>query len=165
MLELLQSLLQLFLPKDPEDEIDSGLVEDREETLLPIEFKNGSARLSSEYKQLSTENPYLYNLINDLNQYINDTFSKNLVITMIYRTQAEQDYLYRNSAKYKERKFKSPHQFWHGVDIRSRTFTSEEIAKIEQYINDKHNAANYYKWTAKNHTVGSGYHFHIQFSR
>lgn len=131
---------------------------------IPIQYKNESQRLKSDDTQLSVNNAYLHTLMSDLNDYTNTQFKKGIVITMIFRTPKEQDYLYRNSKKYKIKKFKSPHQFWHAVDIRSRTFTSQEIKQIVEWLNEAHNDLNYYKWTAKCHDVGSGMHFHIQFS-
>lgn len=131
----------------------------------PIQMKNDSKRLKTEYKQLMSKNMYMYNLLTDLNSFTQKQFKKGLVITMIFRTDAEQDYLYANSAKYQKRKFKSPHQFWHAVDVRSKTFTQAEIKKMVDYLNKKHNGPNYYKWTAKCHSIGHGMHFHIQFAK
>ena len=131
----------------------------------PIEFKNGSNRLKSEYDTLSSKNQALKLLIDDLAFFIKDNLNKTLVITMIYRTQEEQDGLYKNDPKYQIRKFKSPHQFWHSVDIRSLIFTDLEIKQIEDYLNKKYNPTNYYNWTARNHKIsGQQFHFHIQFS-
>ena len=176
MKALIEFLLSLFVKKKPkkyitpkDSEIDKNLVEARdesEEEYIPIRYKKDQQRLKDEFDRLGTENAYLQNIANELNDYTNKKFKKGIVITMIYRTQAEQDYLYRNSAKYAKKKFKSPHQFWHGLDIRSRTFTKAEIKEIVDWLNKKHNKnQGYYKWTAKCHNVGSGMHFHIQFSR
>jgi len=130
-----------------------------------VEFKNESSRLSSEWTSLLEKNAFLHGLIRDINTYTQTNFKKTITLTMIYRTDQEQAYLYKDDARYKERQFKSPHQFWHAVDIRSRTFTDSEVTKLVAYINDKYDADNYYRWTAKNHNVGSGIHFHIQFSK
>lgn len=127
----------------------------------PVEFKY--SRLEEEYKELTKRNLTLKALIEDLNIFVNREFKKSLTITMIFRTQSEQDYLYRNSEKYKKKKFSSPHQYWHAVDIRSRDFSESQIKQIECYINEKWNSKNYYKWTALNHEVSDGIHFHIQF--
>lgn len=131
--------------------------------IQPVRYKNDNARLKKEYSQLKSKNKKLQSVIEDLNKFSQKEFKKVLTITMIYRTQEEQDYLYRNSAKYKKRKFKSPHQFWHAIDIRSKTFTNDQIQKMVDYLNNKYDAKNYYRWTAKCHTIGHGMHFHIQF--
>ena len=171
LIELILSLFQDKKKPKPikETVVDKDLVEARdesEEEYIPIRYKNDQQRLKDEFKQLQLKNAYLHNLANELNDYTNKKFKKGIVITMIYRTQAEQDYLYRNSKKYAKKKFKSPHQFWQGLDIRSRTFTPAEIRDIVAWLNRKHNKnQGYYKWTAKCHNVGSGRHFHIQFSR
>lgn len=130
--------------------------------IAPI-YKNDSGRLKSEYNQLIEKNSGLYDLINDLCIYVKKKYNKEVVITMIGRTDQEQDDIYKEDPKYKIKKFKSPHQFCHAVDIRSHTFSADEIKNIEDYLNNKYNPNNYYKWTAKNHTVGLGEHFHIQF--
>ncbi len=136
----------------------------RKEFFEDIKFKHASERLEDEFFfNLPHENKHLLDLLEELNKYTNRNFKKPILLTMIFRTRAEQDYLYRNSAKYAKKKFLSPHQLWHGADIRSHSFTKSEIDQIEAWINKKYNSKNYYKWTAKYHTVGSGLHFHIQF--
>lgn len=128
---------------------------------MPI-YKNDSKRLEEEFKSLLTKNQPLYHLILDLELFCLKEFKKSIVITMIGRTDDEQDELYKSDPKYKLKKFKSPHQFWQAVDIRSLTFTADEIKKIEQYLNKKY-IKNKLPWTAKNHKVGdNGWHFHIQ---
>ena len=132
-----------------------------------IYFKNGSKRLQDEFVALVDKNKDLHELIVDTCAYCKAEFNKDIVITMLYRTQDEQDNLYKDSTKYKEKKFSSPHQYHHAVDLRSSTFTREEIDKLVDYLNKVYNSKNYYKWTAKCHDIdGSGpqaEHFHIQF--
>lgn len=128
-----------------------------------IKYKNDSKRLREEHLALGLHNDELGDIIEVVNAYTNRKYKKPLILTMIFRTQSEQDYLYRNSARYKKKKFISPHQLWHGVDIRSHNFTSTEIKEIEAYINTKYNTKNYYRWTAKFHNNGNGNHFHVQF--
>jgi hypothetical protein len=71
---------------------------------------------------------------------------------MIYRTQKEQDEIYagtfRGTRSYDKNPWKSPHQVWTALDIRSKIYTEEEIYKIKKYLNDKYNSSNYYKTTA-----------------
>lgn len=128
-----------------------------------IDYKNDSERLEKEFNQLNQKNPELRRLLMDVAFFTKRKFNKNIVITMIYRTQEEQDEIYKDDSKYKTKKFKSPHQFFHAADLRSSSFESSEIKKIEDYLNNKYNENNYYKWTARDHTVGLGMHFHLQF--
>lgn len=129
-----------------------------------LKAKNNSDRIKQEFGKLRRENRPLAMLLIDLYHYVDKKFQKDVVMTMIYRTQDEQDAIYRNNPRYEKRPFKSPHQFWHAVDIRSRTFSDDEIEDIENYLNSKYNDSNYYKWTARCHKVGDGaYHFHIQY--
>lgn len=129
-----------------------------------LKFKNDSQRLVDEHKKLKSTNSGLFDLIEQLISYVSSKYKKDVIITMIYRTQEEQDKIYANDEKYKQKKFKSPHQLWHSVDIRSFIFTKREITELVDYINLNFNAKNWYKWTAKCHEVqGNGEHFHIQF--
>ena len=128
---------------------------------FPIEFKTD--RVAVEFGQLEAKNRKLHALLVDLNELVNARFEKALVITHIFRTIEEQAEIYKDSAKYKRKPFTSPHNWWHGCDLRSRTFTPEEIKWIENYLNNKYNAKNYYKKTAFNHNIGLGDHFHLQY--
>lgn len=132
-----------------------------------IKFKNDSERLRLEFDDLRGKNKPLQELLWDLAAYTTDTFNKTITITMIGRTQKEQDNIYagkeRNGVPYKDRPWKSPHQFAHAVDLRSRDFTDDEIRQIEDYLNAKYNQDNYYSFTAKDHNVGLGDHFHLQY--
>lgn len=131
---------------------------------VDFEIKFKTDRVCNEFEELQDKNYYLEDLINDVAQYCKKEFDKNITITMIYRTDEEQDNIYKDNERYQFKKFKSPHQFWQAVDLRSRDFTEEEITQLVDYINKKYNVQNYYKWTAKNHEVnGHGEHFHIQY--
>lgn len=127
-------------------------------------FKD-ETRLKDEYSQLLSKNKELHDMITDICTYCKDAFTKDVVITMIYRSDEEQEAIYKDDPKYKVRKFKSPHQFWHSVDLRSRTFEATEIEKLVSYINGKYNDTNTYKWTARNHDIGLGDHFHLQYCK
>lgn len=130
-----------------------------------IEYKNNSNRLREEFEELKVRNEMLYNILLDCGNFCQEYFQKKVVITMIYRTDEEQDSIYKDDEKYKVKKFKSPHQFWHGADLRSSHLDTEQIEKLVNYLNGLYNVGNYYKWTAKNHNVGLGDHFHVQFCK
>lgn len=136
----------------------------KKEIAQPL-VKNASERLKNELSELPDKNPELYGLLMDLCAFVEANYKKDVVITMIYRTQEEQDWLYRDSAKYKKRKFKSPHQFWHAIDLRSWIYTEKERKEMVKFLNERGSAQNnYYNWTAKVHEVGNnGLHFHVQF--
>ena len=134
-----------------------------------IKYKNDSERLAQELQELQHKNVELYELlVNDLAPWVSTMFGKDLVITMIYRTDSEQDEIYGGKTKsdgreYDVKPWKSPHQFYHSVDLRSNSFTISEVKTIESYLAMKYNSSNYYGFTAKNHNVGLGDHFHLQF--
>lgn len=130
---------------------------------MAIKFKNESERLEKEWVELDERNVPLKGLIKHVGEYTQNKFNKEIVITMIYRTDDEQESIYQDNERYKAKPFKSPHQFYQAVDLRSRTFTEEEIEDLVEIINSTYNMPNYYNWTAKCHNVGKGDHFHIQF--
>lgn len=131
-----------------------------------LKAKNDSDRLKHEFVILRKENQPLARLLIDLYHHVDNVFEKDVIMTMIYRSQDEQDAIYKDNPKYEKKPWKSPHQFYQAVDIRSSNFTQDEIEKVEKYLNDKYNKLNYYSWTAKCHKVGEGaYHFHIQYYR
>jgi len=148
-----------------------------------LHAKNDSSRLKRELSLLATKNPELRKLILDLYRWVEKELGKDVTMTMISRTKKEQDKIYggtkRGKRSYDKKPWTSPHQWWHALDIRVKdphnddrikdTYTLGEVKRIEKYLNDKWNRKNYYKWTAKCHTVKNqhgeslGAHFHIQF--
>ena len=123
-----------------------------------IKFKNDSNRLKLEYRELGVVNSGLKDIIKDLSEYTSSNFNKPITITHIGRTDKEQEEIYPGENK------TSPHQLNHAVDIRSWEFSGEEIEKIVNYLNAKHNPNNYYT-TALYHDMGYGIHIHVQFYR
>jgi len=127
-------------------------------------FKNDSERLKNEYNALIDKNKDLYDAINDLALFMRTKLNKSLIITMIYRTDEEQAEIYKNSPKYKEKPFKSPHQFWQAWDTHSLDLSTAQISTIVDYLNQKYNETNYYSVTCMYHEIDNlGYHLHSQF--
>jgi len=139
-----------------------------------LHAKNDAQRIKNELKDLKSKNEPLLDLIIDLYHYVDNQFDKDVIITMIAREQAEQDTIYkdtyRGSRAYNDDPWKSPHQVWTAIDIRSSIYTDSEIKKIEEYLNMKYNNSNYYKVTAMYHEVTTadgrklGKHFHINYA-
>lgn len=115
-------------------------------------------RIKSEFKELKYVNEYLYNIIMVTDLATDYLYKKGLVITEVYRSQKEQSMYYKD-----KRQFRSPHQDWFAVDIRSRNFTKKETKRIVKILNDNFNKKNTYKTTALYHDVGLGKHIHVQF--
>lgn len=128
-----------------------------------VKVKDDNKRLTDELALLKAKNKPLYDLLFNLADWIKENIKKDIVVTAIYRSDDEQATIYKNDYKYKTKPFKSPHQFWDAFDLRDNTFTKDEIPKIVKFINDTYNATNRYKWTAMDHSVGLGFHFHVQF--
>lgn len=138
---------------------------------MPIAFKTD--RIRKEFDKLTTKNWELRQLLVDLNEYTELTFKKNITITMIDRTQEEQDAIYRGTVRrgrsYDKIPWKSWHQFWIATDIRTRNFTIFEIKNIVNYLNRVYTGVNKRPKTATFHEVTKadgtkmGKHFHIEF--
>lgn len=128
-----------------------------------VKLKNDDKRLNEELKTLQTKNKPLYDLLFNLADWVKDQFKKELVVTGIFRTDEEQAQIYKNDARYKIKPFTSPHQYWQAFDLRDSTFTKNETGKIVKYLNDTYNPTNQLKFTAMDHSVGLGFHFHVQY--
>ncbi len=121
-------------------------------------------RCKEEYDELDNQNIDLYNLSQDIVVYSQTMFNVTPVITMIYRYQKEQEALYVGNKAYQEAPFKSPHQFWHAIDLRHSVYSQAQIIQLLEYVNTKYNPSNYYSWTLKCHEVSNnGMHLHLQF--
>lgn len=127
-----------------------------------VRVKNDDPRLKGELKELANKNKPLYDMLFDLAVWIKDNFKKDTVVTGIYRTDAEQAEIYKNDPRYKLKPFKSPHQFWQAFDLRDSIYTKDEIKKTVDYVNKTYNKHNQLAFTAMDHNVGKGFHFHIQ---
>lgn len=132
---------------------------------MAIQVKNNSKRLIEEIYKLKEENKGLSDLLFDLRDYVQDKFGKDIYLTQIYRLQEEQDEYYKNNERYKKKKFKSPHQFYHAFDLSvyRSNFSDEECEDIIEYLTQKYDENNYYKTTAFRHDIGHGDHFHVQY--
>jgi len=85
---------------------------------LAILVKNNSKRLVKEIYDLKHHNKPLLKLLFDCRNFCNAEFNKDITITMIYRTDSEQDSIYdgktnKKGILYNDKPWKSPHQFYH----------------------------------------------------
>jgi len=136
---------------------------------MAIQVKNGSSRLTNEIWELKKHNKPLLKVLLATRNFVKKNFGKDITLTMIYRTDDEQDNIYRGKSRrgrfYDVNPWKSPHQFYAAFDLRSRTFTSKEIDTLVSYLNDKYNKTNYFRFTAMCHDIGLGSHFHVQYKK
>lgn len=118
--------------------------------------------LLNEMAQLPDKNKELYGVVKELADWVEWEFGKDVVITQIWRSQSQQDILYKDNAKYKKKKFRSFHQIWAAIDLRSSLYTKKEIKLIIEYLEEVYQDAQVYK--VLYHKVGKngGYHFHIE---
>lgn len=122
-----------------------------------IKFKTDRIKNEFDWKKIK---PKLIRLIELISLYVELKYKKNILITGLIRTQAEQDSIYKNNPKYKKKPWRSVHEFGRGGDLRSWTFTKEQIADIKKFAN----MIPYRKGknTCVVHNVGRGIHFHFQ---
>lgn len=80
-----------------------------------------------------------------------------ITLTGIYRSQNEQEAIYGPGTKKK-----STHQFWRAVDLRTRDLPTWFIELLVVAVNMLYPYGKKGKNTALYHSVGKGWHLHIQ---
>ena len=124
-----------------------------------IKFK--TVRVSKEWE--SGKLPQKLKDIIVLLAYYSITFFKiPITITCIFRTQEEQDKIYQGNVTYHHKPWKSNHQYWNAIDLRSKDFTEKQIEILVSIANTIRYRTKG-KTTAVYHKVNGGaFHFHIQ---
>jgi len=167
LLEIMKVILTWFVKSAGDSPVEppkKGMEPEVQVPPLPqILFK--TPRINQEYKDLYEKNRHLQDIILECQMYAYHKWGKNITVTMIYRTDAEQAEIYKDDPKYKEKPFKSPHQFWQAFDLRSSTFDTTQINELVNMLNTVYNNTNGYKWTSVCHDVGKGEHLHVQYVR
>jgi len=125
-----------------------------------MKFK--TSRETQEYGLLMEKNSRLLLLCDSLANFTYLEMGKIPTITSIFRSQEEQDALYKDVPVEKRPK-RSPHQDWKAVDLRSSDFTEQEIKRIVGFCN-QFKYQNGTRVTALYHTIaGNVNHLHIQY--
>lgn len=116
----------------------------------------------AEWDQLKATNPRLVAIVGLLDQYCLMEFKKEITLTEVFRTKAEDDALYAPTPVEQRPNNPSPHCSWRAVDIRSKDFTEAQIKKMVSFLNHitvwggKKNCAMYHA------IAGGAYHIHLQ---
>lgn len=109
--------------------------------------------------------PRLKKIMTMLSIFCEVEFAKDIVVTELLRTQAEQDRYYGKNPAYIKKPWNSVHQFGRGCDIRTiNHFTPTEIKKIVAFLNIITYRKKSKVKTATYHNIGLGNHIHIQVS-
>jgi ATP-dependent exoDNAse (exonuclease V) beta subunit len=125
-----------------------------------MKFK--TPRIEEEYSKLKEKNEPMRELLVSLDAFTRAKYSKEIVLTHLFRTDQEQIQLY-SATDANKRPARSPHQDWKAVDIRSKTFTKEEQDDMCSMLNTNFKNNKTGKVTAFVHTIAGGAeHFHIQ---
>lgn len=122
-----------------------------------------TSQIESEFKDLAMQNGRMIRLLHALEIFTQLEFKKDFMITSIYRTQKEHDELYKNTPP-AQKPVNSPHMFYEAVDLRSSEFSTSEILRMVEFLNNftfrnNKNVAMYHQ------VVGNAFHFHIQFAK
>ena len=133
-------------------------------------LQSKTKRVGDEFLTLKVKNPPLAQIMLDLVDFVRIEFHKDVVMTMIHRTQAEQWKLYEKTDGPKTKRI-SPHMHWNAVDLRDRIYTPKEKQKITAYLQSHYDGSNRMAklgngsrtcWIHK--IKGQAMHFHIQYS-
>jgi len=92
-----------------------------------------------------------------------DGTKQDIQITCLFRTQAEQDAIYKNNTKYQKKKWTSVHQVKRGADIGVNAFSTDMKKLLRSMLNHRF----YYSGSHSTcvwHNIGLGDHFHVQVS-
>lgn len=97
-----------------------------------------------------------------LADFVHFEFKEDLVVTSIFRTQAEHDALYALTPPDKRPKT-SPHMYWNAFDIRSTVFSDAEKQRMLKFLNCFTYLTGQGKPVAILHSIaGNVEHFHVQ---
>lgn len=119
-------------------------------------------REGREFLQLK---PRLKIIMTLLEQFFTVEFKKDILVTGCFRTQDEQDAIYKDNQKYQEKPWQSVHQFWRGCDVRVIDWTPKERDRTLMYLNSfTYDDTRPEMKTAIIHDVGAGNHLHVQVS-
>jgi len=130
-----------------------------------ITFPN-NLRLAGEFdRKLELEgarlNERLQALLFSLAGFADYHFGKDVIITHILGSQAEQDKIYGSDLQYQKKPWKSVHQFGRGIDVRVWGFSDKEVAGMLDFVNRNFPYGGG-KPAALVHNVGRGNHIHVQ---
>lgn len=126
--------------------------------------------IGDEFQTLKTKNAALAQIILDLTDYVRVEFKKDVMMTMVFRTQQQQWDLYKKTDGVPKTKRTSPHMFWQAVDIRDWIYNEQEKKAIGKFLVDHYDATNQMSklgngsrtcWLHK--IKGQAMHFHIQY--
>jgi hypothetical protein len=128
-----------------------------------------TARVQRDFEQLQVKNYPLAALMLDLADFVKAELNKDVVMTMIYRTQEEQWKLYEKTDGAKTTRT-SPHMRWEAVDIRDRIYTGPQKKAIGRFLKKYYDETNQFPRLPSGsktywlHAIkGQAMHFHIQY--
>lgn len=127
--------------------------------IMGITFKTD--RIKEEWRELDRRNPKLTGVLNCLSNFVTLEFQKDVVITCIFRSEAENEALYAETPPDK-RPPTSPHMTWHAADLRSSIYTEQEINKMLQFLNSFSYAGGQRKVALYHIIAGNSFHLHVQ---
>lgn len=97
-------------------------------------------------------------ILHAMSDYMFEQFGVNLTITEIYRSDATNREYYKDL----DNPPPSTHQYWRAADIRSYDLSDKQIQELLFWVVNQVDYGKEGIFTAKYHTVGMGFHFHVQ---
>lgn len=126
-----------------------------------LKFK--TTKQETEFGELQTKNPGLYNIGVTLSVFVKNAFNKDVVVTDVFRTKEEFDALYA-ATPIEKRPKDSPHCHYNAFDLRSRLYTEAEIRQLLNYLNNNFKNPSGLPIALYHKIAGNVEHFHIQYS-
>jgi len=127
---------------------------------LPSNLKFKTTRQETEFGELQTNNPGLYDIGIKTATFVLNAFNKDVVVTEVLRTRAEFDALYSATPAEKRPKT-SPHLFGNAFDLRSRIYTEAEIKQLLNYLNNNFKNPSGLPTALYHKISGNVEHFHV----
>ena len=132
-----------------------------------MKFKADRQREEWESGQVDLRLVYLVSWIDGWRKIVYPDYE--FTVTDVFRTDEEQDKIYLNHndpkviEKYKKKPWKSVHQYFRGVDIRTYDMPGKMAYQLEQLLKQVPYDINRPRMrTAIFHNVGTGAHMHLQ---
>jgi len=114
--------------------------------------------LKDEFDQLD---PRLKTILYYICGFASNEFYKDITITGLLRSQAQQDAIYALNLNYQKSPWLSVHQFMRGADVSTRNLSEDEVLILTEMLNFMFHYSPGKK-TALYHDVGLGAHLHLQ---
>ncbi len=127
---------------------------------MPYKLMFKSTREEEEFWNDKITDPRIRAITLELARYSKDHFGKEMVVTCVGRTPAEQIEIYGEDTPSAHKFNIEKGELCRAVDIRSTTYTQEELFKLKNYFAKWFDLGYLYSFLV--HNIGDGVHIHLQ---